>query len=269
MSEPSLSIRQLQLLELDILRAVDTLCRENGLTYYLGEGSLLGAVRHQGFIPWDDDLDILMPRADYERFLALRDQLPATLTVQHHTTVRPYWSPTIKVRLLDNSRFAQRHIAHLTADNGPYIDIFPLDTVPDEDSKAQRRQSFAFRVRRALLLAKAHVRPLKNAKNILWRLLSHFVSYDRLFRGLDKSMTALSTPDGAYYVNNGSYYARLRVTAPKEWYGTPRYVPFEDGEYPIPQQAEKLLCRIYGDYMTLPPESERGIHHHFGENAKE
>ena len=115
MPETTLSIRDLQLLELDILREVDALCRENGLTYYLGEGSMLGAIRHGGFIPWDDDLDILMPREDYETFLTLRDQLPGTLTVQHHTTTHPYWSPTIKVRLKDNSRFAQQHIARLTA----------------------------------------------------------------------------------------------------------------------------------------------------------
>ena len=90
-----------------------------------------------------------------------------------------------------------------------------------------------------------------------------------IFRQLDRHMTSLSTPDGAYYVNNGSYYDRVKETAPKEWYGEPRYVPFEDGEYPVPQQAERLLTRIYGDYMTPPPESERGIHHYFGEGSGE
>jgi len=269
MSEMTISIRELQLLEMDILRAVDKLCRDNALTYYLGEGSMLGAIRHQGFIPWDDDLDILMPRADYEKFLSLRDQLPATLKVQHHTTTPHYWSPSIKVRLLDNSRFAQQHIARLTDENGPYIDIFPLDTVPAEKSPAQKKQSRRFRILRALLMGKARVRPLTNWKNILFRILSRPVPYAYLHRALDEVMTAQSGPDCTYYVNNGSYYDRVKETAPIDWYGAPRYVPFEDGEYPVPQKAEELLTRIYGDYMTPPPEAERGVHHYFGENAGE
>ncbi|MBQ8751893.1 MAG: LicD family protein [Clostridia bacterium] len=269
MSEMTISIRELQLLELDILRAVDKLCRDNELTYYLGEGSMLGAIRHQGFIPWDDDLDILMPREDYDKFLSLRDQLPATLKVQHHTTTPHYWSPSIKVRLLDNSRFAQQHIARLTDENGPYIDIFPLDTVPAEKSPAQKKQSRRFRILRALLMGKARVRPLTNWKNILFRILSRPIPYAYLHRALDEVMTAQSGPDCTYYVNNGSYYDRVKETAPIAWYGAPRYVPFEDGEYPVPQKAEELLTRIYGDYMTPPPEAERGVHHYFGENAGE
>lgn len=269
MSDSPFSLRELQLAELAILREVDALCRRHGLTYYLGEGSLLGAIRHRGFIPWDDDLDILMPRADYERFLTLRQELPPTLEVQHHTTVSPYWSPTAKVRLLDNRHFAQQHIAHLTEHNGPYIDIFPLDTVPAEDSPAQRRQTRRFRIWRALLMGKTRVRPLTNAKNILWRVLSRPFTLRFLFRRLDRCMTALSGPEDAYCVNSGSYYDRRKETAPVSWYGEPRLVPFEDGEYPVPREAEKLLTRIYGDYMTPPPESERGIHHFFGDGSSD
>ena len=192
MADAPFSLRELQLAELSILREVDALCRRHHLTYYLGEGSLLGAIRHHGFIPWDDDLDILMPRADYERFLALRGELPPTLAVQHHTTVKRYWSPTAKVRLLDNRRFAQQHITHLTDQNGPYIDIFPLDSVPTEDSPAQRRQTRRFRIYRALLMGKTRVRPLNNAKNILWRVLSRPFPLRFLFDRLDRCMTALS-----------------------------------------------------------------------------
>ena len=82
-------------------------------------------------------------------------------------------------------------------------------------------------------------------------------------------MTALSGPEDAYCVNSGSYYDRRKETAPVSWYGEPRLVPFEDGEYPVPREAEKLLTRIYGDYMTPPPESERGIHHFFGDGSSD
>ena len=135
-------LRKLQLIELGILKEVDRICKKYHITYYMAEGSLLGAMRHNGFIPWDDDLDIAMLRKDYERFLQVAPkEISKDYEIQHSTTIAKYWSPFIKVRYLDNREFAQTHIAHLTDHNGPLLDIFPIDNVPRMDSFRQKIQA--------------------------------------------------------------------------------------------------------------------------------
>jgi hypothetical protein len=172
-SDDRTTVRELQLLELSVLKEVDRICREQGFTYYLGEGTLLGAVRHGGFIPWDDDIDILMPREDYERFLRLAPGLIGDdFEVQHWTTIPRYWSAFAKVRLRDTSLFYQPPIAHLTDNNGPYIDIFPLDSVPKLRSAAQDRQKrLMTKYRKSLSYKRGDTRP-KTRRTKLIRLYS-------------------------------------------------------------------------------------------------
>ena len=140
-------LRKLQHVELDILKEVVRICKKNKITFYMAEGSLLGAMRHQGFIPWDDDLDIAMLRSDYEKFLKIAPkEISKKYEIQHQTTIKNYWSPFIKVRHLDNSKYAQKHIAHLTNHNGPLLDIFPIDNVPKENNLKQYIQAFKIKL---------------------------------------------------------------------------------------------------------------------------
>ena len=262
-----LTLRQLQEIELQILDAVDAVCRKHNIRYYLGEGSLLGAMRHQGFIPWDDDMDLLMTRDEYDRFLAVAaSELAPTYELQHASTIHHYWSPFIKIRLLDNSRFAQNHIAHLTDHNGPYIDIFPVDNVPQEWSRRQHWQSIVLRLMRCTLTVKLGSRKRINTKWVIGKLLSPFFSVERIHKILDKTFRKFNDPANPYYVNLASYHSHIQQTVPKEWYGEPRYVPFEGRMAPVPAEAEKILTRIYGDYMTPPPEYKQVIKHHFGDD---
>lgn len=256
-------VRQLQLLELSILKEVDRLCREHGITYYLGEGTLLGAVRHQGFIPWDDDVDLLMPRPDYDRFLQLApESIDPRFEVQHWTTIPQYWSAFAKVRLLDNSQFFQPPIAHLTANNGPYLDIFPLDSVPAQRSAAQAKQKQRFTLyRKSLSYKRGDTRP-KTLKTKFMRFYSYFVRIPWLYRKLDQTYTCLAGPANRYWVNLASYYSAAKETFPKEMYGTPRYIRFEDGDFPVPAEAESILETIYGPrYLHMPEIDQRRIKH--------
>lgn len=256
-------IRQLQQLELTILHEVDRVCRALGITYYLAEGTLLGAIRHGGFIPWDDDIDISMPREDYERFLVeAPNVIGSTFAVQHWTLTPKYWSTFAKVRLLDNSVFYQLPIAHLTPDNGPYIDIFPIDSVPAAQSEVQRRQKeLMTRYRKALSYKRGDTRPKTTQTKIL-RAQTVFESIPGLYAKIDEMYRLLEDSDNEYWVNLASYYAADRETFPKGYYGEPRYVTFEDGTFPVPAQAEAILEQIYGpSYMDLPEIDQRKVKH--------
>ncbi len=257
-------LHKLQQIELQILQEIMRICEKNKITYYLGEGSLLGAVRHKGFIPWDDDIDVLMPRDEYERFLKLApEQISSQYEVQHSTLIPNYWSPFIKIRYLDNSFFAQQHIAHLTDHNGPLIDIFPVDNVPKKNSLGQMLQALTIKFSRGMLSYKLRTRHPKKLKGYIVCFCSHFFSVKTIHKILSKTFIKYNDENNEYFVNLASYYWYDKQTVPKEWYGKPRMVKFENLKVPIPRESEKLLTSIYGDYLQLPPVENRVIKHHF------
>lgn len=257
-------LRKLQLTEVKILKEIDRICKENNIRYYLGEGTLLGAIRHQGFIPWDDDMDILMLRKDYEKFLKIAPkQINKNYEIQHSTTIENYWSPFIKVRYLGKSSYKQQHIAHLSNHNGPLVDIFPLDSVPKKDSMKQHIQAIKIKMYRGMLSYKLKTRHPKKLKGYIIKFLSYFISIKKIHKNLDKTFKLYNAKENKYIVNLASYYSYKRQTVPKKWYSKPRIVKFESLKVPIPKEAEKLLTSIYGDYMNLPPREKRIIKHHF------
>lgn len=256
-------LRKLQLIELEILKEVDRICKKHHINYYMAEGSLLGTMRHNGFIPWDDDLDIMMLRKDYEKFLQVApNEINKRYEVQHSTTIKNYWSPFIKIRDLKDCEYKQAHIAHLTTHNGPLLDIFPVDNVPKEDSLGQYLQSFKIRLYRGMLGLKLYRKP-KNVKSFIVYLMSKFYSIKKLHKKLDKTFKKYNNDDNKYVVNLASYYNYKKQTFPKKYYGKPRYVKFEDMLVPVPKEAEKILAKVYGNYMELPPVEKRKIKHHF------
>lgn len=256
---------QLHKIELGILLDISRVCQQYGLRFYLAEGSLIGAIRHKGFIPWDDDVDIAMPREDYEKFLKVA---PAALgeryEVQHSTTIKNYWSPFIKIRLLsDTHLFRQQHIAHLTENNGPLVDIFPLDNVPKLHSFSQTMNRRLIGLYRGAITRKLGCVKNTSFKGRIISLFSHFVTIDWLHRKLERLHTKYNSPQNGYLVNWASYYPANRETFPREAFGEPLMVPFEGYEMPVPCDYDTVLTTIYGDYMTPPPPEKRVIKHNF------
>lgn len=258
-------LRQLQLLELEILLEVDRVCKKYNIKYYLGEGTLLGAVRHQGFIPWDDDIDILMKREDYEKFLEIAPkELGKDYFLQNNLSEKNFWVFFSKVRLLRKTDFNQLDIANLTENNGPYIDVFPLDYVPRKSSFKQLYTAKKIRAYRYILFykTKALKKPKTKKRKILY-YLSNFYTVKRLHKEIYKQCTKFNHKKHKYIVNYCSYYNTTEQTIPASFYGEPQYVKFEGCALPIPNKADYILSSIYGDYMTLPPLEKRVIKHKF------
>jgi lipopolysaccharide cholinephosphotransferase len=256
-------IHELQEISLAILKETVRVCELLGLQYYLGEGTLLGAIRHSGFIPWDDDVDILMPRDDYDRFLALAPSyISGDYLVQHWTTTKPFFSIFTKVRYVGYSKFYQKQLVHITENSGPYIDIFPLDTVPHLFSKPQMKQKKRMRfLQRALSYSTKVADPPLKRYHI--KIYGKLIPYDSLIKKISRQYIKFSNVENKYYTNLASWYGTDKETFPIEFFGKGRKVPFEDTELIVPDRAEDVLSIIYGDYLKLPPIRKRRNNHGF------
>ena len=253
----------LKKVEIDILKAFIKVCDSLKLKYYILEGTLLGAVRHKGFIPWDDDIDVGMPRADYERFCHEgQNLLPDHYFIQTINTEKDYRANFAKIR---NSRttFIETSVRHCNINHGIYIDIFPLDDCFDDEHAHKRRcKSLSF-ILMTLRVIKGFYVPDKK-KTIVRRLaeLLSVIRYPTIRGALlarEKWMKAL--PQSNTYANYCSAWY-LREVIPKEWFGDSEYLEFEGLRVRVPKEYDKWLTRVYGNYMQLPPPEKRVAHHY-------
>ena len=256
-------LRAIQLRELDILRDFHRVCQALGLTYYLTAGTLLGAVRHQGFIPWDDDIDVAMPRADYERFIREGQALlDAGLFVQSWRTEPnfPYEFAKIRQR---GTRTDEPILRAIAMDQGIFIDIFPLDPCPDRDGPA----GLFFKLVELLnccVLARVSREFVcgytKPGAKLLWRLLRHLPNR-WLFALRDGVRKAAGwRASGRRLCTVSGHHGYPRETYDAAWFGTRTTLPFEGDRFPAPGGWHELLQHMYGDYLTPPPESDRQGH---------
>ncbi len=256
-------IRQLQLYGLEILKDVDRVCRENNITYYLGEGTLLGAIRHKGFIPWDDDIDIVMPREDLERFMEICDkELDPGYKFQFYHNIKNYWVQSPKVRMLRKTEFEQPKLLKFTDDIGPYIDIFALDYAPKINKSLERQEKYIKTYRRILFIKTGFSKP-RNFLQKIYKQYARFFTARQIHEKIYKKATKNNHKPHNYICNFGSYYSIHKEAFPIETFGTPKYVPFEDAMFPVPSDYEFVLTRTYGNYMQLPPKEKRRAHHSF------
>lgn len=251
-------LRRLQLTELEILDEIVRICENNDIHYYLVGGTLLGAIRHNGFIPWDDDLDIAMPRKDYLRFCELcKTQLDQKYFLHNAQTDDKYWLIFAKVRK-KRTEINEANIKHLDTEKGIYVDIFPFDDAP------QQKKRFRTKIIKTLSTAIYNKRGIslkftKKQKAVAFVLRPFSIKFLTILQ--NKLMTIDANKNYPYYINYGSNYDTVKQTIPKDKYEPYKLAEFENKKYRIPNDADYVLRRIFNEYMELPPVEKQVLRH--------
>ena len=250
---------------LELLQEFDRLCEAHGLTYWLVYGALIGAVRHKGFIPWDDDVDILLPREDFDRLQAMTNAdfgVKEPYFLQNENTDPTYHQPLMRFRRSDTSAVMNydlvrlREYPHKNSYNmGMCLSIFPLDRVP------KNRRSFALRRKIAYIIMGIDYRANRSKKDKplfhkLCRAIEMVVGPRNMVNLMHacyrcpeaKAGNTVNSLDG-FYTENCQW--------PAEDFRETLRMPFEDITVPVPSGYDHFLTVTYGDYMQLPPEEKR------------
>lgn len=261
MKQDSIKVVQRELLFL--LTTLDGICKENSIKYYITAGSLLGAVREGGFIPWDDDCDVVMKRGDFRKFLKImRKKKDDHFTFQDRKTEKKYPFAFVKIRSLRVLARERGAIWELLC-GGCYVDVFPLDKCPKNPRRAGRFFRFS-ELFTSVILAKRDKNFVCGYKNrlarglfaLLLRLPSSVSVFlrdaVRIYYSLTSSGDMLATVYGSYGYPRESYRA--------EWFRSQVYLLFEGRLFPAPIGYRAILSNMYGDYMTPPSENNRHTH---------
>ena len=249
---PNNSIKDI---ELSILNDIDEFCKDNNIQYWLAYGTLLGAVRHQGFIPWDDDIDIVMFRDDYEKFLKTYNTQASQYKVLSLNDAAYYYE---FAKVIDTETSVSEDSVEAIPEMGVWVDIFPIDFV-DKHKTLQRFFVKLLHSIRALSVYTSFPKQHSILFKPLWKL-SRILGYKKCLSLIDKiSKWQLERAQECGYIASagGKYLFQTK------WFDYSVDVPFENKNYPAPKLHHEFLLQMYGeDYMQLPPENKR-IHHEF------
>lgn len=259
-----LTLPEIKEIELEILKEFHNFCKENNIRYFISHGTLLGTIRYKGFIPWDDDVDVLVPREDYDRLLAIFKDSEKYRLLHFEKDERflfPYAKlcdmTTLKV---ENGREADLHL-------GVDMDIFPLDAWDDDMKKARKEVKRQKRAMSCLGLAKAH-KPASSTvlKLIVKSILMVFAKMrgsKHYIRKLIKE--ARKHPyEGSKYLGGKAWNVYgYRDILPAEVFDHPIEVEFEGHTFWAPVGYDAFLSSLYGNYMPEPPPEKRKTHHVF------
>ena len=262
----NITLRKVQLAQLKIAKEIKRICDKNNIDYILDSGTLLGAVRHKGFIPWDDDMDIAMTRENYERFIeAAKTDLGEEFFLQTWETDKNYPMPFAKIRL-NGTRYIENVFEKAEMHQGIYVDVFPYDVWPAKKSqkkKLWRKRLFV----QSQIMMKCHYMKFKSDKAwkyFLKAIMFTFIKFLSLFHSKQSLIKK--------YENTAAKFNKLKSdevfeqtvnfkfgywVIPSTCFEKMVELPFEDEVFKCSENYDEYLSKVYGDYMTPPPEDKR------------
>lgn len=271
-----LSMREIQETSLDVLMHIHNLCKKLGLRYYLAYGTLIGAIRHKGFIPWDDDVDIMMPRDDYKKLIQYfmeneKELYPLKLFSYYNDMDYPYM-----ISRISDDRY------WLDVDNekdygiGVFVDVYPLDGVGNSESEYTKRKKRASNYSSLCYLSTREHFEIGTTKSKIKKIIKYpaylyakMTGKDAFLKKLEK-MAKEKSYDECEFVGCLVWGTDgIKAVFPKEWLAETTLVEFEGKEFFAPKMYDEVLSRLYGDYMKLPPEEKRISHHFYRAYRKE
>lgn len=253
-----LSLEDLKRIELELMDELDRICREQGIQYFLAYGSLLGAVRHGGFIPWDDDMDVCMMRSDYERLLEVFDVCKSSerfslSMCRDGSSIYPF------AKIVDNDTVVRERFVEKGRNTGVWVDIFPLERVALGNSRGFRKNQLLF-LKRGFAITDSSVGATPFVRLVKKVVCPFFRSVDpvKCAVSIDENARAMNVEDSDVFVDvigSGD-----PACAFPEGLFEPMEMDFEGRRYFAPKGYEEFLTIQYGDWRTPPPESEREVH---------
>ena len=272
-----MDMRDIQQVSLDILKYVAHICEEQNFRYCLMYGTLIGAVRHKGYIPWDDDVDIMMPRPDYERFLswaAVHKSEMGYYEIFNRNTHRDYFYGITRV---SDSRYEIIQDGWKNYGMGIFIDIYPYDALGNDKEEALSKLKETRRLCDIIVAMTQPDQSVPNQLNIKGKIVYKMMQMKRRILGIDyywrklESQLIGKTYDDSYYVGPLMWFFTKpeKVLFERSIFDQFVKAPFEDGVFNIPAKYHELLSLEYGNYMQLPPIEKRIHQHHYKAYKKE
>ncbi len=256
-------LARLQEILLEMILEVDRICKKYRITYYLGGGTLLGAVRHQGFIPWDDDADLIFRRKDYEKFRSVvKKELDPRYFYQDRDTdpYAHYVNP--KIRRNESVYVTEFGAKQTGMHPGIFLDIFIHDKTANTPF-FQKLHLWETKACRAMLVATWSKKQYDRKPRLFYSIVNFFIRHSRVEtweKHTDRALTRYRRKKSGFYydgtgehINHGAF--------PISWLGKPKQAEFCGHKLPIPSDAHRYLTYSYGDYKKLPPEEKRVANH--------
>ena len=263
-----MELRDLQLKELEILKEFLNIIEKHNLHYFMLGGTFLGAIRHKGFIPWDDDIDIGMPRPDYEKFIEFAsDELQSPYELKSFNSDEKYQQYIIRIINKNISIIRDDAIDNKT--DNIWIDIFPLDGMPNNAFVRSFHKFHLLFLRLLLQYSKFKTGVnMKKRRNFLEAFLIKVgfvitkvihLNVKKRFQAIDKALKRFSYDNSTYVVNFMGAY-KFKEMFPRSYYDNPVEYDFENIKLVGASEYDKILSQMYGDYMRPPAENQRFSH---------